>query len=373
MSIAKKDLKWTLDSEFTKISNFISKNYLKIFFTSFFIVAITLASTLVIIFYCNIFYDFGNFAKDRILKFPNLAFFITPCFFWLSAFLCKKYAFNPYGSGLDNTFFAIKKLQKYPNSYLKVTNFIGFRIAIVIFFSSLISTYGGGALGSEAPSILIAVCIFFASAHYLKNYLSDIVLKNWIFVGYAVGIAVAFKAPLTGLIYVTEKLIRNSSQSSFKNFSFNNFNFILPISLSAFALIIVNFLLNETCAIYFLKNFKSFSFYDFRHYLTLTLICSLMAYIMLTIARFFYINFIKIDKWFWHLIPILFGLIVTFIASYFGIFSIGGGIRSVNEALTSDKIIYNFNELIGRYFSTIFTYISGNAGVLLRHQLPSEI
>jgi len=365
MSIAKKDLKWTLDSESKKISNFISKNYLKIFFISSFIIGITFASSLVIIFYCNIFYDFGDYAKERILKYKSLVFLTTPCFFWLSAFLCKKYAFNPYGAGLDNVTFALKKLQKYPNNYLKVHNFIGFRIAIVIFFSSLISTFGGGSLGREAPSILIAVCIFFATANYFKNYLNNIALENWIYVGYAIGIAVAFKAPLAGMIYVIEKLISNSSQNSFKNFSSNSLNFALPIFLSAFALIIINFLLDKTCALYLVKNFKSFGFYDFNHYIIIALICSSLAYLLLTIAKFFYINFIKIDKWFWHLIPILFGLIVAFIGLYYGIFSIGGGIRSVNEALTSDKIIYNFNELTGRYFSTIFTYISGNAGGLV--------
>jgi hypothetical protein len=44
--------------------------------------------------------------------------------------------YNPFGSGLDNINLALKKLEKYPNKYKKIANFIGFKIAVIIFFSS---------------------------------------------------------------------------------------------------------------------------------------------------------------------------------------------------------------------------------------------
>ena len=99
-----------------KIKNIFSllqKNYFKIVFTALFLVLIIFIIAFVVIFYCDVFYKFSDLAKDRIVQNPQLAFIITPLLFWLSAFLCKKYAFNPSGSGLDNITLALKKLEKY--------------------------------------------------------------------------------------------------------------------------------------------------------------------------------------------------------------------------------------------------------------------
>jgi H+/Cl- antiporter ClcA len=335
-------------------TNFILTNNNKIFATSFFLFALIFATTAIIIFYCNTFYDFSNIAKDRLLNRTNTVYFITPLFFWVSSFLCKKLAFNPFGAGLDNITFALKKLQKKPKNYKFVANFIGLKIAFVIFISSLFSTIGGGSLGREAPSILISVCIFFSIAHFSRKYIISLPLENWIYVGYAVGLSVAFNAPIAGFIYLIEKLIKNKSK-----------NYITSIFLSIIALITVYFLLKNHCTTYVIKNFKVLQFQDLFHYFIIALLCSCMALILLSTTRYLYINFLKINKFYWHFVPIFFGIIVAFCSLKYGIYSMGGGILSVNESLISDKIIYDYNQLIGRYFSTIFTYIAGNAGGLV--------
>ena len=125
-------------AEIKNIFSLLRKNYLKLFLTITFLILIIFAIAFIVIFYCDVFYKFSDLAKDRITNNPQSAFIITPLLFWLSAFLCKKYAFNPLGSGLDNITFALKKLEKYPNKYKKIANFIGFKIAVIIFFSSLI-------------------------------------------------------------------------------------------------------------------------------------------------------------------------------------------------------------------------------------------
>jgi H+/Cl- antiporter ClcA len=334
--------------------NYLIKNNIKIILTWFFLFILTIATAIIIIFYCNTFYDFSNIAKDRLLNRPNTVYFITPLFFWVSSFLCKKLAFNPFGTGLDNITFALKKLQKKPKNYKFVANFIGLKIAIVIFISSLFSTIGGGSLGREAPSILISVCIFFSIAYYVKKYIISLPLENWIYVGYAVGLSVAFNAPIAGFIYLIEKLIKNKSK-----------NYITSVFLSIIALITVYFLLKNHCSTYIVRNFNGLQFHDLLHYLIIALLCSCMALILLSSTRYLYINFLKINKFYWHFVPIFFGLVVAFCGIKYGIYSMGGGILSVNESLISDKIIYDYNQLIGRYFSTIFTYIAGNAGGLV--------
>ena len=149
----------------------LQKNYFKFFLTIGFLALINFIVAIIVIFYCEIFYKYSDLAKDRILNNPKYALIISPALFWVSAFLCKKFIFNPYGAGLDNITFALKKLEKYPNNYKKITNFVGFKIAFITILSSLISTYSGGSLGREGPSIIIAVGFVVSSFYYFRNYL----------------------------------------------------------------------------------------------------------------------------------------------------------------------------------------------------------
>ncbi len=340
--------------EIQNIFSLLQKNYLKLIFTAFFLVLIIFTIAFVVIFYCDIFYKFSDLAKDRIVKNPQSTFIITPLLFWLSAFLCKKFAYNPFGSGLDNITLALKKLEKYPNKYKKITNFIGFKIAIITFFSSLISTYSGGSLGREAPSIMIAVSLVMGSAYYLRKFLLKITIESWIYVGYAIGLVVAFNAPIAGIIYVIEKIIKNKAKNYFK-----------ALFLSAVAIIILIFLLNNHLPIYPVQNIKIISFKYLHYVIFLAIICSVLAFLLLNICRYYYQKIILIKNYKWHFIPIIFGLFVAIIGVYFGIYSIGGGIRTTNQILSNPQEMFGYKEFFGRYFSTIFTHITASAGGLV--------
>lgn len=334
--------------------NFFKKNSVKIFFTPAFIFFISVFLSVGILIYCEVFYEFSEIAKRRIESNIYFGIFLTPALFWLSSYIHKKYAYNPYGAGLDSITFSLKKLQKKPNDYKRVSNFIGLKVAIAIIFSSLLSTFAGGSLGREAPSIVISVCIVFSLAYYLKKYLIDFELETWIYMGYAIGIGIAFNAPFSGLAYIVEKVIKNKSKYYFK-----------ALLLSCIALTILSALMINHSPIYFINNFYMLQNNDFYHYLLITIYCATLAYILLKITKFFYLRFIILKGIKWHFLPIIFGLMVSLIGLNFGIYSIGGGIRSVNDALQNANIIHDSHQLIGRYFSTIFTYIGGNAGGLV--------
>ncbi|MFZ9469510.1 MAG: chloride channel protein [Rickettsiales bacterium] len=334
--------------------DFFIKNSVKIFFTPAFIFFISIFLSLGVLVYCELFYKFSEIAKDRVVSEIYLSMILTPTLFWLSTYIHKKYAYNPYGAGLDSVTFSLKKLQKKPNDYQKVSNFIGLKVAIAIIFSSLISTYAGGSLGREAPSIVISVCVVFSLAYYLKKYLLNFELETWIYMGYAIGIGIAFNAPFSGLIYIIEKVIKNKSKYYFK-----------ALLLSCIALTLLSALMINHGPIYFINNFYGLQNNDFYHYLLITIYCATLAYLLLKITKFFYLKFIVLNGIKWHFVPIIFGLIVALIGINFGIYSIGGGIRSVNDALQNNDIIHGQQQLIGRYLSTIFTYISGNAGGLV--------
>ena len=335
------------------IFTLLKKNYFKVFLTSCFLIFITFAIVFFVIYYCDIFYKFSDSAKDRIIQAPQTALIITPLLFWISAFLCKKYAFNPFGSGLDNVSFALKKLEQYPNKYKKIANLIGFKVAFITFFSSLISTYSGGSLGREAPSIMIAVSLVVSSAYYLRKFLLKIALEIWIYVGYAIGLFIAFNAPIAGIIYVVEKMIKNKCK-----------NYLKIMILSIFVIIILFFLLNNHSAIYPIKNVNKINFEYFHYFIFLAIICSILCFLLLNICRYYYKKIILIKNYKWHFVPIVLGLIVALIGINLGIYSVGGGIRTTNQVIANPEM-FSYKEFVGRYLSTIFTFITASAGGLV--------
>jgi len=335
------------------IFSLLKKNYFKFFLTSVFLIFITFALVFFVIFYCDVFYKFSDLAKDRIIKAPQTTIIITPLLFWISAFLCKRYAYNPFGSGLDNVTFALKKLEKYPNKYKKIANFIGFKVALITFFSSLISTYSGGSLGREAPSIMIAVSLVVSSAYYLRKFLLKIALEIWIYVGYAIGLFIAFNAPVAGIIYVIEKMIKNKCK-----------NYLKIMILSIFVIIILVFLLNNHLAIYPVKNINKINFKYFHYFIFISIICGCLSFLLLNACRHYYKKIVIIKDYKWHFIPLILGVIVALIGINFGIYSVGGGIRTTNQVIANPEM-FGYKEFLGRYFSTFFTFITASAGGLV--------
>ena len=168
--------------------------------------------------------------------------------------------------------------------------------------SSLISTYSGGSLGREAPSIMIAVSLIVSSAYYLRKFLLKFALEIWIYVGYAIGLFIAFNAPIAGIIYVVEKIIKNKCKNYSKIFI-----------LTFFVVIISALLLNNSSAIYPIKNVDKISFEYFHYFIFLTIACSALSFLLLNICRYYYKKIIIIKSYKWHFIPIIFGLIVKLI------------------------------------------------------------
>ena len=157
--------------------------------------------------YCDIFYALDLLAKDRLIQNPASTFIITPLLFWISAYLCRKFSPNSSGSSLDHVKSALNQSKKYPQNLQKIATFLSFRIAIFSAISSLISSFGGGALGREGPAMHISTSIFAAVAYKLKNKIPQIDLQSWIFAGSAVA------DPIIGIFVQIAARIRPFKQS----------------------------------------------------------------------------------------------------------------------------------------------------------------
>ena len=275
--------------------------------------------------------------------------------FWISAFICRKFAQNAAGSSLDHIKSALITLEKNPNSFKKISTFLNLRIVVVNCISSLVSTYGGGALGREAPAVHMSVSIFAVVASKLKSIIPAITLEAWIYAGSASGLAIAFNAPIAGFIYIVERLLIVKSRH----------NFISNICWSAAALFVAIAILHKTeplFAIYPL-NFELSS--QLIMVALVAMICGITAFLLKKIAILFYKKFAEIEGNLWHLIPIMMGFGVSVISVYAGVCSFSGGIKTAQDILSGAEPIIGNKEVFGRLANTVLTFASGSAGGLV--------
>ncbi len=305
--------------------------------------------------YCGFFSYLDTLAKDRLISHPTLYIFITPALFWVAAYLCRKFSPNSSGNVLEYIKKSLEETKKHPEDQKKIRKFLSFRIAIVSFISSLICSFAGGALGREGPSVHMSSSIFADVACRMKNKVAKINVQNWIFAGSAVGIAVAFNAPIAGLIYVLEKLFKNK----YYDFKTNS-------SWTLFTMIVFVICLQHPEPV-FLVSGINFAFDSEQIFLIILVaaVCGFLAFFFKKINIYFYNKFTSIKSNLWHLVPIIAGLLVALISLYCGIYSFSGGIKTANDALASTEIILSYKEVIGRILNTIITFSSGAAGGLI--------
>lgn len=329
----------------------IKKNFLQFLF--FLITTITVIFIITV--YCELFYNFGNYAKNRITQNKELIFIITPFCFWLSAFLCKKYANGASGSNMINIQKTLNQLKDNPDSYnKKICKYLSFKVAIISIISSLIATFGGGSLGREGPSIQISASIFTWLGNKFKKYLNKISFENLVYSGSALGFAIAFSSPISAIIYIIEKLINIETKRFFRNLVF-----------SLLTILVMSFFINEFTPIYKANKINFEISKEFFIHIQLAVICSIIGFALVRISLFFYNKLFNINSKFWHLIPITIGIIVASIALYGGVYSIGGGIKTVNDALQNNNLLLSFESVFGRILTTMLTFIAGCSGGLI--------
>lgn len=305
-------------------------------------------ATFSLLLYCQAFYDFGTLAQERILISPLYAFFTTPLLFWVSAYLCRTYAISASGNNIENLEKALNEIKKGE----KPSAFFSFKTIVICAISSLVATFGGGSLGREGPSIQIAAGIFFITSEKLKKFLSKINPETWIYAGVGTGLAIAFGTPFAGLICICEKSFNLKSRKIFSNFVWS-----IPAILTFTILHSKTAPLFATEQVGFIYNLREIALITL-----LAVICGLITIIFKKVSEFFYHKFVAIKSTTWHLIPVTAGLLVAIISAYYGMYSVGGGIKTTNDILANVEVFSSYDEVIARITTTILTFISGSAG-----------
>lgn len=319
------------------------------------LIAITAAtSSLVVLEYGDLFADFGMQAKKRLIENPILAFFVTPIFFWFSAYLCRKFAKNSAGNTATPIEMALLKLKKNPNSGDEVSSKLNFHSAVVNAISSLSATFGGGALGREAPSVYIAASFFAVVSQKFKKFLPKINLETWIFAGSAVGFATAFHAPIAGFIYIVEKLFVTKSKSLLDD-----------IFWTAITLFVVIIILHKADPLFSTYKLNFWFGPEFLIIALIAILCGVIGFLFKKISVFLYKKLTNIKSTLWHLVPIGAGFLVATISIYGGAHSFSGGIETSREVLNGANAAFSYQEVLARLINTVITFASGCAGGLI--------
>jgi len=301
--------------------------------------------------YCHYFNQFGLSAKQRLTDHPFYSFIITPFLFWVSAYLCRTLAQDAAGNSLEKIKLALLQLRDCPEHPGKIASFLGLRVGFVNVCSSLLCVLGNGGLGREGTSVHISASIFSAISRRVKKFLPHIAVENWIFYGSAIGLAAAFNAPIAGMAYVTEKIIKT------KYYAFKSNIIWTAISLLIFYVFFHNS--------YPKLDRINFDFSFSEHILLIgstSIICGFIALSFKQTNRHFQKKFIAIKSGAWHFIPITCGILVAVLSSQNEIYFFNGIIDTTKDILDEPPILVSYQELLGQIFKTSITFISGCAG-----------
>jgi H+/Cl- antiporter ClcA len=326
----------------------------KSFYEIIFIVLTTAFTSILVLKYGDVFFELEIAAKTRLLEDPELVFIFAPIFFWLSAYICRKFARSSSGNTSNHIDASLLRLKKNPESLGKLSSKLNVKSVIVNIISSLLATFGGGALGREAPSVYMSASIFAVVAQKLKKALPKINFESWIFAGSVVGFAIAFHAPIAGFIYVVEKLFLAKTK-----------NFLNDIFWTVIVLFVVIFVLHKAEPIFFVHNLQFWFGSEVMIMAMLAIFCGVLALSFKHISILLYGKIDNIRSNFWHAVPILAGVIVASVSFYGGVYSFSGGIQTARDALSGDGIVLSYNEVIARVINTGVTFISGCAGGLV--------
>jgi chloride channel 3/4/5 len=158
---------------------------------------------------CELYYTWGEFFAgrgNRVEGFTNFVFYValSCAFATVSSFVCKSYSAYASGGGINEvkTIISGHHVKRYLGGWTLVTKTFGM----------CLSTGSGVVVGKEGPFVHIGACVGDLTAKLFPSYRLEAKKRELISAGAAGGLAVAFGAPVGGVIFALEEL------SSFYNF-----------------------------------------------------------------------------------------------------------------------------------------------------------
>jgi len=279
-----------------------------------------------------------------------LIFILTPVCFLLAWWVVRRFATHAGGSGIPEVMAAIELAN--PRDDKKVTKLLSLKVFFVKIISSFTMILGGGLIGKEGPTILIAGTIFRKINEWLPSWWPKISKRNMIMTGAAAGLAAAFNTPLGGIVFAVEEL----TKTHISYFKTALFTAVIIAGLTAQGLLGPYLYLGY-------PNVTSLSEYVFLPSIIVAIICGLLGSISSKII-------LIVIKWkrgfkfqYQHLLYVLScAVIIASIAFFYDPRILGSGREIMTTTLFSTAKEVHWYTAADRVFGTILSFTTGAAG-----------
>jgi H+/Cl- antiporter ClcA len=295
-----------------------------------------------------------DFARHIYQINPYWLFLISPLCFFLGVYLVEKYAPMASGTGVPQVIKAVSLDAKQPD---KIHDYLNMRVCIIVILSSLLGMMGGGSLGREGPLVHISACVFYFVGRRFTGILPYTEHRSWIIAGGAAGVAAAFNAPLAGVVFVLEEL----AQQHFHQFK----------SVVISATIVAGMVSQWISGKYLYFGYPKIGDVPFSSVIWAILVgvmCGLLAYPFQRLVQIDWRG--KFKNYFNTRLKfsIFIGLCVAAIINFVDPSAIGGGVSVIENLLLKEERA-DWSLLIGRFFGTLVSHLSGIAGGFLAPSL----
>ena len=266
--------------------------------------------------------------KKNLTMYPQYIYIYVPLIF----FIASKAILFQYADGFFEVNIAndSDSVNNHKTAYSKTSHFVGIVSIIAIYIFSLLSTASGSALGDEDVVIYSSICLLMYFYFKVKNILGlkEIFTELIIYLGYAIGLMIAYGSMLSAFFYTIEHMVVNKDINFFSNFG--------PM---VFAIPYIYYLTGEKKNLIKIDNL-SFNFKSFGY---IALFSVLMGAISFGFFKSIIVMFnaIKTSK-FNNLYVIGFGFILAFIIKKIGFISLHPSQYAMNEAF---QVVINQEKL----------------------------
>jgi H+/Cl- antiporter ClcA len=279
-----------------------------------------------------------------------LIFILSPVCFVLAWWVVRRFATHAGGSGIPEVMAAIELAN--PRDDKKVTKLLSLKVFFVKIISSFMMILGGGLIGKEGPTILIAGTIFRKINEWLPSWWPKISKRNMIMTGAAAGLAAAFNTPLGGIVFAVEEL----TKTHISYFKTALFTAVIIAGLTAQGLLGPYLYLGY-------PDVTSLSKYVFLPSILVAIICGLLG----SIASKIILIVIKWKRTFkfqrQHLLYVLScAVVIASIAFFYDPRILGSGKEIMTTTLFTAAKDVHWYTAIDRVFGTILSFTTGAAG-----------
>lgn len=293
-----------------------------------------------------------NFYFSLAHGYPSLVALGTPVLFVAATLVVEKFGPAAKGSGIPQVLEVIEHSYSHTRENREPpwhNPLVSLRTAAVKVVSSVLGILGGASIGREGPTVQIAASIFTWAGRVARPILPRVDFQSFLTAGAAAGVAAAFNAPLAGITFAIEE-ITEGLLGQYREM------IMLAVILSG----IVSMALAGNYLYFGHPAVSSFTAAIVPESIALGICGGLLGGAFARLLAF--PKLIRLPEQSWKR-ALLCGVVCALIGLYSNATTAGSGYEITRKVLESTSVEqYPFFFSIGKFCTTVLSYLSGMAG-----------